>query len=251
MREKRVVRPDVGRGRCGGGSGPSPSVVLQRAADGGDERAPCPDGCARHGVADYEICWAYDGTEELAGYVGAQLPPARWDRQPTLKLARGRKHLCHLISVVDADGQLRFWQLWWYLSKAWPGPALWGKMSGRGIRRIRLGKIPEGGAHIDVRRKTLGRGKPPTQWASFRLCPSCGPGGRPRSGRTASRSTSADATALSAFPNWTWSRASTVPRRGSASGYSRNSKTARPGISPNSRVCWRLSHPGSRSAPMP
>ena len=37
---------------------------------------------------DYEICWGYDGTEELAGYVGAQLPPARWDRQPTLKLAR-------------------------------------------------------------------------------------------------------------------------------------------------------------------
>ena len=42
----------------------------------------------------YEICWAYDGTEELAGYVGAQLRPSTWDRQPTLKLARGRKHLC-------------------------------------------------------------------------------------------------------------------------------------------------------------
>ena len=104
----------------------------------------------------YEIGWAYDGTEELAGYVGAQLRPCGWDRQPMLKLARGRKHLCHLISVVDADGQLRFWPLWWRLSKAWHGPALLDKLPGPGIRRIRLGKIPEGGAHIDVRRKTLG-----------------------------------------------------------------------------------------------
>ena len=103
----------------------------------------------------YEICWAYDGTEELAGYVGASLPPDPWDRQPTLKLARGRNYLCHLISVLDADGQLRFWPLWWHLSKAWHGPALLDKLPGSGIHRIELGKIPEGGAHIDVRRKTL------------------------------------------------------------------------------------------------
>ena len=32
---------------------------------------------------------------------------------------------------------------------------------------------------------------------------------------------------------------------------SRASKTARPGTSPNLRGCWRLSHPGSWSAPMP
>jgi len=25
--------------------------------------------------SDYEICWAYGGTKELAGYVGASLPP--------------------------------------------------------------------------------------------------------------------------------------------------------------------------------
>jgi hypothetical protein len=199
----------------------------------------------------YEICWAYDGTEELAGYVGARLRPSTWDRQPTLKLARGRNHMCHLISVVEADGELRFWPLWWHLSKAWHGPALLDKLPGPGIRRIKLGKIPEGGAHIDMRRKTLGPGKPPTRWASFTLYPSCGPGGRPRSGRTASRSTSADATALSAFPNWTWSQASTALRRGFASGYSRPSKTARLGTSPNSRGCWRLSRPGSWSAPMP
>lgn len=104
----------------------------------------------------YEICWAYDGTVELAGYVGAELRPDAWDRQPILKLARQRDHLCHLISVVDASGQLRFWPLYWHLSKAWHGPALLDKLPGPGIRRIRLGKIPEGGAHIDVQRKTLG-----------------------------------------------------------------------------------------------
>lgn len=104
----------------------------------------------------YEICWAYDGTRELAEYVGAQLPPDPWNREPKLKLARGRNHLCHLVSVVDTDGQLRFWPLWWHLSKAWHGPALLDKLPGPGISRIKLGKIPEGGAHIDVRRKTLG-----------------------------------------------------------------------------------------------
>ena len=125
---------------------------------------------------DYEICWAYDGTEELAGYVGAQLRPYRWDRQPTLKLARGRKHLCHLISVVDADGQLRFWPLWWHLSKAWHGPALLDKLPGPGIRRIRLGKIPEGGAHIDVRRKTLGAWQTADTMGFFHALPELWPG---------------------------------------------------------------------------
>lgn len=105
---------------------------------------------------DFEVGWAYDGTEEIAGYVGAQLRPVDWDRKPTLKLARGRQHMCHLISVVDAAGQLRFWPLWWHLSKAWHGPALLDKLPGRGVSRIKLGAIPEGGAHIDVQRKTLG-----------------------------------------------------------------------------------------------
>ncbi|MDT5287530.1 MAG: hypothetical protein QOF88_2419 [Mycobacterium sp.] len=181
---------------------------------------------------DYEICWAYDGTEELAGYVGTKLRPDPWDRQPNLKLARGRNHLCHLISVVDADGQLRFWPLWWHFSKAWHGPALLDKLPGRGIRRINLGTIPEGGAHIDVRRKTLGA------W---------------RSGRTASRSTSNGVTVRSAFPKWTWtwSRASAARKPGSTSGCSRASRTARLGTLPNSPGCWRPSHPASWSAPMP
>jgi hypothetical protein len=51
----------------------------------------------------YEICWAYDGTAELAGYVGAQLRPDPWDRQPRLTLARGRNHMCHLISLNPSD----------------------------------------------------------------------------------------------------------------------------------------------------
>jgi len=200
---------------------------------------------------DYEICWAYDGTEELAGYVGASLGPTRWDRQPTLKLARGRNQMCHLISVVDTDGQLRFWPLWWHLSKAWHGPALLDKLPGPGIRRIRLGKIPKAGLTSMCVERRWGPGKPPTRWASFTRYPTCGPGGRPRSGRTASRSTSNGARVLCAFPSWMWSQASTALRREFASGYSRALKTARPGTSPNLRGCWRLSHPGSWSALMP
>ena len=30
----------------------------------------------------YAICWAYDGTIELAGYLGAELPTHTWDKQP-------------------------------------------------------------------------------------------------------------------------------------------------------------------------
>lgn len=104
----------------------------------------------------YTVGWAYDGTTELAGYVGADLPPHTWDKRPKLRLARDRNALCHLVSVVDAEGQLRMWPLWWHLSKAWHGPALLDKLPGRGVRRLTLGKIPEGGVHIDVPRKTLG-----------------------------------------------------------------------------------------------
>lgn len=104
----------------------------------------------------YAVGWAYDGTVELAGYVGAELPPDTWDQQPTLRLARDRNTLCHLVSVVDDTGQLRMWPLWWHLSKAWHGPTLLDKLPGRGVRRLTLGMIPEGGVHIDVPRKTLG-----------------------------------------------------------------------------------------------
>ena len=53
-------------------------------------------------------------------------------------------------------GRLRMWRLWWHLSKAWHGPALLDKLPGRGVQWLTLGKIPEGGVHIDVPRKRLG-----------------------------------------------------------------------------------------------
>jgi hypothetical protein len=105
---------------------------------------------------DYAIGWAYDGTAELAAYVGVELRSDTWDRQPTLQLAQDPNELCHLVSVVDATGQLRMWPLWWHLSKAWHGPELMDKLPGRGVRKLTLGKIPEGGVHVDVPRKTLG-----------------------------------------------------------------------------------------------
>ncbi len=58
---------------------------------------------------DYAIGCAYDGTAELAGYVGAELPPHTWDIRPELRPARDRNALCHLVSVVDATGQVRLW----------------------------------------------------------------------------------------------------------------------------------------------
>ncbi|HTY35307.1 MAG TPA: hypothetical protein VMD50_28920 [Mycobacterium sp.] len=63
--------------------------------------------------SDYAICWAYSGTAELASYVGAELPAYAWDKRPTLQLSRDRNALCHLVSVVDATGELRMWPLWW------------------------------------------------------------------------------------------------------------------------------------------
>jgi hypothetical protein len=84
--------------------------------------------------------------------------------------------MCHLVSVVDADGQLGFWPLWWHLSKAWHGPALLDKLPGAGIRRISLGKIPEGGAHIDLRRKTLGAWQTADTMGFFQALPELWPG---------------------------------------------------------------------------
>ena len=124
----------------------------------------------------YEICWAYDGTEELAGYVGAAAA-ARYLGQAADAEARPRPkphvppHLCG-----RRRRQLRFWPLWWHLSKAWHGPALLDKLPGPGIRRIRLGKIPEGGAHIDVRRKTLGAWQTADTMGFFHALPELWPG---------------------------------------------------------------------------
>jgi len=106
---------------------------------------------------DYTIGWAYDGTTELAGYVGAELGPQTYDHQPNLKPARDRNAMCNLVSVVDAAGQVRMWPLYCGdLSKAWHGPALLDLLRGRGVRRLNLGKIPQGGLHVDVPRNTVG-----------------------------------------------------------------------------------------------
>ncbi|MGH3562490.1 MAG: hypothetical protein ACRDTN_11990 [Mycobacterium sp.] len=105
---------------------------------------------------DYAIGWAYDGAVELAGYVGAELRPYDWDMQPELRLTRDRNALCHLVSVVDTGGRIRLWPLRWDLSQAWHGPALLDRLPGRGVTRLALGKIPEGGVHVDLRRKTVG-----------------------------------------------------------------------------------------------
>ncbi len=104
---------------------------------------------------EYAIGWAYDGTAELAGYVGAELPPYRLDMLPTNRLTHDRNTLCDLVSIVDTTGRLRMWPPW-HFGQAWHGPALLDKLPRRGVRRLTLGAIPEGGVHIDVPRKIVG-----------------------------------------------------------------------------------------------
>jgi hypothetical protein len=50
------------------------------------------------------------------------------------------------------------------------------KLPGPGIRRIKLGAIPEGGAHIDVRRKTLGAWQTADTMGFFQTLPELWPG---------------------------------------------------------------------------
>ena len=120
----------------------------------------------------YAIGWAYDGTIELAGYVGANLRLQSWDDRPGIKLADDLTAMCHLVSVVDAAGRVRMWPLWWGdLNKAWHGPALLDLLPGRGLRRVALGKIPEGGVHIDVSRKTVGVWETADAMGIFRALP--------------------------------------------------------------------------------
>ena len=73
-----------------------------------------------------------------------------------MKLARSRSGPCHLVSVVNADGQLRFWPLWWGVSSARHGDALLDLLPGKGSTRIRLGQIPVGGVHVDCRSRRVG-----------------------------------------------------------------------------------------------
>lgn len=105
---------------------------------------------------DYEIGWAYDGIAEVAGYVGVELSSAPTETLPRPELTDDRNALCQLVSVVGADSRIRLWPLRWDFSQAWHGPALLDKLPGRGVSRLALGRIPEGGVHLDVSRKTLG-----------------------------------------------------------------------------------------------
>ncbi|MED5812059.1 hypothetical protein VST63_06760 [Mycolicibacterium sp. 050232] len=105
---------------------------------------------------DYAVGWAYGGTDELAQYVGANHP---WDkdlRGPDLTLAHDRNSPCHVVSVVDTDGCLRLWPLWWGVSSARHGAALLELLPGRGFSKLRLGQIPAGGVHVDTRMRRVG-----------------------------------------------------------------------------------------------
>ncbi|MGV0834033.1 hypothetical protein [Mycolicibacterium thermoresistibile] len=127
---------------------------------------------------DYQMGWAYDGTVEIAGYVGAEIDDDTSDIKPKLRLTRDRDELCHLVSVVDTDGQLRFWPLWWHLCKAWHGPALIDLLPGRGLKTVRWHKIPEGGVHIDVGRRTVGAWQTADTMGVFSALPGLWPGWR-------------------------------------------------------------------------
>lgn len=105
---------------------------------------------------DYSIGWAYDGTVELAGYVGAEVRPYVWETRPALQLAENRSELSQVVSVLDGDGRLRLWPLRWHRSKVWHGAGLLDVLPGRGVKGLTLGKLPDGGVHIDVPRKAVG-----------------------------------------------------------------------------------------------
>ena len=105
--------------------------------------------------AGYAVGWAYDGTVELAEYLGAEVRHPEMRTLPDLTLAHDRNALCHLVSVSDAAGQVRMWPLW-HFDQALHGPALLDKLPGPGARALTLGAIPQGGLHIDASRKILG-----------------------------------------------------------------------------------------------
>lgn len=104
----------------------------------------------------FVVDWAYGGTHRLAAYVGARRTWARNRTPPELKLSRRPKSSCHLVSVACADGDTRFWPLWWGASAAWHGTGLIDRLPGEGVSRLRLGAIPESGVHVDVPGRRVG-----------------------------------------------------------------------------------------------
>lgn len=103
---------------------------------------------------DYAIRWAYDGTAELAEYLGVQLPLQTPDEQSPLELAANPHALGELVSVADSDGRLLLWPLR-HVGQGWHGPAVLDTLPGRGVAQLTLNAIPESGVHVDVRQKTV------------------------------------------------------------------------------------------------
>ncbi|MEB3983560.1 hypothetical protein OQ968_20115 [Mycobacterium sp. 663a-19] len=118
----------------------------------------------------YEIGWAYDGTVELAGYVGAELRCHTSGTEAPVELEQ-QNRLCHLVSVVDDTGKVRMWPLQWDVSPAWHGPGLIRKLPGRGVRSLTRSRIPLGGVHIDIARKTLGAWQTADAMGVFKALP--------------------------------------------------------------------------------
>lgn len=104
----------------------------------------------------FSIRWLYDGTAEVASYVGASFSLRDKPSQPELKLVSDITKLHHLVTVFGADGQLRVWPLWWGSNAAWHGPNLLRMLPGAGRDAVKLGIVPESGVHVDERSKTLG-----------------------------------------------------------------------------------------------
>lgn len=103
---------------------------------------------------DYAVGWAYGGAVELADYVAVALPLQPPTEQSPVELAGEPAAACEVVSVVGSDGRLRLWPLG-RLGPGWLQPALLGELPGRGVARLTLNAIPDGGVHIDVRQKTV------------------------------------------------------------------------------------------------
>lgn len=73
------------------------------------------------------------------------------------------------------------------MSKAWYRPALLDELSGPDVRRLRLGKVLEGGLHVDVARKTLGAWQTANTMRVLPPCPTWGPIGRQSAWRSFSK----------------------------------------------------------------
>lgn len=126
----------------------------------------------------FSISWAYDGTAELAAYVGSSFPMRDRPSQPEMLLAEDAAELHHLVTVVGSDGEFRAWPLWWGSSAAWHGPKLIDMLPGDGQSAVKLGTLPESGVHVDVPGKRLGIWLTNPAPGLFRWLPELWPGWR-------------------------------------------------------------------------